>query len=222
MHVIVVGCGRVGSALAGTLSEAGHSVAVIDRRPEAFGRIPPSFTGTTHVGIGFDRDLLRVAGVENAEALASVTSGDNSNILIARVARETFSVPRVVARIYDPRRAAIYQRLGIPTVATVAWTTERVLRRLVPDDQGVEWVDPSAKVCLVERIVPPAWAGHRVVELNDEGSMHVAAIQRLGVTQLPKADMVLQEGDVVYLTASGDALDRIDARMAGPVKVGGH
>ena len=131
-------------------------------------------------------------------------------------------MPRVVARIYDPRRAAIYQRLGIPTVATVAWTTERVLRRLVPEDQGVEWVDPSAKVCLVERIVPPTWAGHRVIELNDEGVMQVAAIQRLGVTQLPKGDMVLQEGDVVYLTASGDALDRIDNRLAGPVKVGGH
>ena len=129
MHVVIVGCGRVGSALANNLSSAGHTVAIIDKRSEAFARLGSGFTGQAIAGIGFDRDRLLEAGIERAGALAAVTSGDNSNIMIARVARETFGVERVVARIYDPRRAAIYQRLGIPTVATVAWTSERVLRR---------------------------------------------------------------------------------------------
>ena len=130
MHVVIVGCGRVGSALARSLTEGGHTVAIIDKRPEAFGRLPHDFSGQIINGIGFDRDRLIEAGIEEAASLAAVTNGDNSNILIARVARETFGIENVVARIYDPRRAAIYQRLGIATVATVAWTTERVMRRI--------------------------------------------------------------------------------------------
>ncbi|OWY61066.1 potassium transporter TrkA, partial [cyanobacterium TDX16] len=148
MHVVIVGCGRVGSGLAQALDEGGHSVVVIDRRAKAFARLPEGFKGKTLEGVGFDRDLLKAAGIEQADALAAVTSGDNSNILVARVARETFQVGRVVARIYDPRRAAIYERLGIPTVATVQWTTERVLRRILDEGAGIDWTDASARVCL--------------------------------------------------------------------------
>ena len=146
MHVVVVGCGRVGSSLALNLTQAGHSVAIIDRNPESFRRLGADFSGTTVAGIGFDQDRLLAAGVDRAEALAAVTSGDNSNIVIARVARETYGIDRVVARIYDPRRAAVYQRLGIATVATVAWTTERVLRKILPDEPAVEWVDRKSVV----------------------------------------------------------------------------
>lgn len=216
MHVVVVGCGRVGSALALGLTESGHTVAVIDKRSEAFARLGAGFSGQTLVGIGFDRDRLIEAGIERAEAVASVTSGDNSNILIARVARETFGIERVVARIYDPRRAAIYERLGIATVATVAWTTERVLRRLVPDTPAVEWVDPSARVSLVERSVGARWAGHRVDELEAGGGLRVAAISRLGVAQIPAANLIVQEGDIAYLTVSGDALLGLESLLAGP------
>ena len=146
MHVVVVGCGRVGSGLAATLVSQGHTVSVVDRKPTAFRRLPEDFSGETFVGVGFDRNVLVAAGIERAGALAAVTNGDNSNILVARTAREFFGVERVVARIYDQRRAAIYERLGIPTVATVQWTIERVLRRILPDTAGVEWIDPSAKV----------------------------------------------------------------------------
>jgi trk system potassium uptake protein TrkA len=222
VHVVIVGCGRVGSSLALNLTAAGHTVAIIDKRPEAFARLGPSFTGQAISGIGFDRDRLIEAGIERAHAVAAVTSGDNSNIMIARVARETFGVERVVARIYDPRRAAIYQRLGIPTVATVAWTTERVLRRILPDEPAVEWVDPSAKVMLVERVVPPAWAGHPLHELEVAGQMHVIAVSRLGEAKVPASDVVVQEGDVVYLAVGGDALAAVDDRLAGPVRAGGH
>src|SRR5437764_7745437 len=146
MHVVVVGCGRVGSELAVSLETSGHSVAIIDKDKTAFRRLPERWTGRAVVGFGFDRDHLEQAGVQEAGALAAVTSGDNTNILTARIARETYEIDNVVARIYDPRRAAIYQRLGIPTVATVTWTTDQVRRRLFPDETVTEWTEESGEL----------------------------------------------------------------------------
>lgn len=221
VHVVIVGCGRVGSSLAHHLVDDGHTVSVVDRRSGAFERLGPNFAGGTFNGIGFDRDLLVRAGIERAEAVAAVTNGDNSNILVARVARETFGIERVVARIYDPRRAAIYQRLGIATVAPALWTTERVLRRLVPEAGAVEWVDPSAKVSLVERSLAKAWAGHRVLDLETEG-VRVVAVSRLGSAMLPHDQLVAQEGDVVYVAVNHDALERLDEHIKAPASGHGH
>jgi len=222
VHVIVVGCGRVGSGLAASLESQGHSVAVIDRRAEAFRRLPSGFSGASIVGVGFDRDRLLEAGIERAGALASVTNGDNSNIVVARVAREAFQIERVVARIYDQRRAAIYERLGIPTVATVQWTIDRVLRRILPDASSVEWIDPSARVCLVERVVPDSWAGHPISELEIPGRSRLAGVSRLGKGSLPTDNLLAQEGDVAWVILSGGAIDEFDSYLAaGPVK-GGH
>ena len=223
MHVVVVGCGRVGSGLAATLVSQGHTVSVVDRKPTAFRRLPEDFSGETFVGVGFDRNVLVAAGIERAGALAAVTNGDNSNILVARTAREFFGVERVVARIYDQRRAAIYERLGISTVATVGWAIERVLRRIEPDVDGVEWIDPSAKVCLVERIVPPGWAGHPLVGLEGEGLSRVAALTRLGVAQIVSPALLAQEGDVVWVAVAGDRIEELDRRLATePAAQGGH
>lgn len=222
MHVIVVGCGRVGSGLALTLEEAGHSVAVVDRRRQAFRRLPDTFGGQRIVGVGFDRQRLAEAGIDRAGALAAVTSGDNSNIVVARVAREAFGVERVVARIYDPRRASIYERLGIPTIATVQWTTERVLRRILPDAPAVEWVDPSAKVCLLERAVPPAWAGRPVADLEVDGVARVSAVSRLGESGLPRADHIVQEGDTIWVAVAGDGIEIYDRHLAAGPSKGGH
>ena len=222
VHVVVVGCGRVGSSLALNLTQAGHTVAVIDRNPEAFRRLGADFSGTTVAGIGFDQDRLLAAGIEQAEALAAVTSGDNSNIVIARVARETYGIDRVVARIYDPRRAAVYQRLGIATVATVAWTTERVLRKILPDEPAVEWVDPAANVVIVERSVPTGWAGHKLAELEIDGVARLVALSRLGASQLPKPEHVAQEGDTVYIAVAGDGLSALDAKFASSPRAAGH
>ncbi len=210
MHVVVVGCGRVGSSLALNLSEAGHTVAVVDKRPESFRRLGESFTGVTVTGIGFDRDRLIEAGIERAGAVAAVTSGDNSNILVARVARERFGIDKVVARIYDPRRAVVYQRLGIATVATVEWTTERVLRRMLPESAAVEWVDPSARISLVERTVHAGLAGRRVEDLEAAGGIRVVALSRLGEASIPASTTVVQDGDVIYLSATGEGLARLD------------
>ena len=221
MHIVVVGCGRVGSGLAGILEDGGHTVAVIDKQAKAFRRLPEGFSGRIIQGVGFDRDHLRAAGIEEAGALAAVTSGDNSNIMVARTAREIFGLERVIARIYDPRRAAIYEKLGIPTIATVQWTTDRVLRRILPDVPTTEWTDPSARVVLVERPVAPSWAGRRLSDLDLPGLARVAALSRLGVGQVPAADLVTQEGDVVYMTVSADQLADLDAHLAGGTS-GGH
>ena len=200
MHVVIVGCGRVGSALAERLVASGTSVVVVDRRPEAFTRLSRDFGGETLVGVGFDRSVLIAAGVERADAVAAVTSGDNSNILVARVARENFGVERVVARIYDPRRASIYQRLGIATVATVSWTTEQVLRRVLPAGGGsVEWDDPTARVSLVEHIIDAALAGRAYADIEADSGWRLVAVTRLGATSLAKPGLVAQAGDVAYV-----------------------
>jgi trk system potassium uptake protein len=222
VHVVVVGCGRVGSGLARMLESTGHSVAIIDRQEKAFRRLPEGFAGRKIVGVGFDRDRLADAGIEEAGALAAVTNGDNSNILVARIARETYGIDKVVARIYDPRRAAIYERLGIATIATVQWATERVLRRIVPTSGDVEWIDPSAKVVLVERVVPAPLVGRKLNELEDRGLARAVAVSRLGVSQVPTSTIVLQDGDVLYLAVLSDDVDKLDTQLTSAAKTGGH
>ncbi|MFW5470068.1 potassium channel family protein [Knoellia sp. CPCC 206435] len=203
MHFVIMGCGRVGASLARALERAGHEVAIIDQDEAAFRRLGTEFEGRRIVGVGFDRDTLRQAGIESAYAFAAVSSGDNSNILAARVAREKFGVENVVARIYDPGRAEIYQRLGIPTVATVKWTSDQVLRRLLPQGHVPEFTDPSGRVVIAEMPINEAWVGHRLFDLEVAAGGRVAYISRLGEGLIPRADTVYQDGDLVHL-----ALDR--------------
>lgn len=210
MHVIVVGCGRVGRELAVRLDEAGHSVAVIDKNRNSFRKLPERFTGRAVLGFGFDRDHLEQAGIREAGAVAAVTSGDNSNILTARIARETYEIPNVVARIYDPRRATIYQRLGIPTVATVTWTTQQVLRRLFPDESSTDWVDPTGQLTMVERTLPDVWAGKKLDPLSSGDRYRVVAMTRSGAARIPLAGTVGQEGDVLHLVVREDASDELE------------
>lgn len=216
MHVIVVGCGRVGSGLALQLQQAGHSVAIVDRNAKAFRRLSSEYTGERLVGLGFDRDTLVAAGAERAGAFAAVTSGDNSNILAARIAKETFQIGSVVARIYDPRRAEIYQRLGIATVATVAWTTDQVQRRLLADHSS-NWTDASGSLGLVEVALPGAWAGRPLERLDDTDRIRVVAVSRGGRSQLAMPGLVGQEGDVLHVMVHSDATADLTARLAaGP------
>ncbi len=209
MHIVVVGCGRVGSELATTLSAAGHEVVIVDKQEVAFRRLTEEFTGSRVVGLGFDRDTLAAAGVGEAAALAAVTSGDNSNVLTARIAREYFHVPNVVARIYDPRRAVIYQRLGIPTVATVTWTVDQVVRRLLPDQPVTEWVDATGQVVLIERSLAPAWVGRSLDEREVPDASRLVSVTRGGSPRLARPGLIGQEGDVVHLAVRKDRLDQV-------------
>ncbi|HEX9833724.1 MAG TPA: TrkA family potassium uptake protein [Mycobacterium sp.] len=201
MRVVVMGCGRVGASLADGLSRIGHDVSIIDRDSTAFYRLSPEFSGERVLGLGFDRDVLLRAGIEEAGAFAAVSSGDNSNIISARVARETFGVERVVARIYDAKRAAVYERLGIPTVATVPWTTDRLLNVLLRETETTKWRDPSGNVGVAALALHEDWVGHRVTDLENATGGRVAFMLRFGGGLLPDAKTVIQASDQVFMAA---------------------
>ena len=211
-----MGCGRVGTLIAQRLEEAGHTVAIIDQNREAFRRLGPNFQGITLAGVGFDRDILIQAGIERADAFAAVSNGDNSNILAARVARENFGVANVVARIYDPGRAEIYQRLGIPTEATVIWTADQILRRLAPEGSLSEWQDASGMIRLAEVHLDAGWFGHPAALVESSTGAKIAMITRLGKGMLIDEHTVIQEGDLVHLMMNEKDLASIESTLATP------
>ncbi len=194
-----MGCGRVGSTLARSLEDRNHTVSIIDSNPDAFRRLGPSFNGLKITGYGFDQKVLADAGIERADAFAAVSSGDNSNIIAARVARETFGIQQVVARIYDPGRAEVYQRLGITTVATVKWTADQVLRRLLPVGAEPDFRDPSGTIRLDQVPATEPWIGHRTVAFQEQSRCRIAWIDRLGEGMLATRETVIQEGDVLHV-----------------------
>ncbi len=200
MHVIIAGCGRVGSELATNLERLGHTVSIIDKNARAFERLREDFSGKKIVGFAFDREVLEESGIGDAKAFASVTSGDNSNILSARVAKEHYRVPAVVARIYDPRRAQIYQRLGIQTVATVRWTTDQILRILMPEEVPVEYTVDNGEVVVTAVPIPPEIVGKRALDVDLEGQRRVVAVSRFGVPRVPGKDLAFQEGDILHVS----------------------
>ncbi|NUR28849.1 MAG: TrkA family potassium uptake protein [Catenulispora sp.] len=204
MHIVIMGCGRVGSSVAHSLEAKGHSVAVIDQDGDAFRRLSADFSGITVTGVGFDRDVLIQAGIERADCFAAVSSGDNSNIISARLARETFNVPRVVARIYDQNRAEVYERVGIPTVATVRWTAMRIVRQLLPDDTSELWRDPTSVVAIIEVPLHPDWVGRPLHSLEEAAGTRAAYVMRFGLGLLPTASTVLQDGDQLYMLVTDD------------------
>lgn len=208
-----MGCGRVGSTLARTLEKREHTVAIIDQSADAFRRLSPNFNGRTVTGMGFDREVLTEAGIEDAEAFAAVSNGDNSNILAARVARENFGIENVVARIYDPGRAEVYQRLGIPTVSTVKWTVDQMVRRLLPSGSEPEWRDPTGRVRLDEVHVNTGWVGRRALDIEAVTGARVAFLTRLGEAMLPRPDTVIQEGDLVHVLLLESEAKAVEAAL---------
>ncbi|MGH3679321.1 MAG: potassium channel family protein [Natronosporangium sp.] len=216
MHVVIMGCGRVGSTLAMNLEARRYTVAIIDQNADAFRRLGPGFGGQAITGVGFDRDVLIQAGVERADAFAAVSSGDNSNIISARLARETFGVRRVVARIYDAKRAEVYERLGIPTVATVRWTADRIIRHLVPDGHAELWRDPTGMVAIQDVPVHPEWVGRPVRMLEEATGTRVAYLMRFGIGTLPTPSTVLQDGDQVFFLVTDELVEPVTAVAGQP------
>jgi trk system potassium uptake protein len=221
VHIVIMGCGRVGSTIALSLESRGHSVAVIDQNADAFRRLGPDFGGLTVTGIGFDREVLIASGIERAHGFAAVSSGDNSNIISARLARETFGVQRVVARIYDPKRAEVYERLGIPTVATVRWTADRMLRHLVPEGVAEVWRDPTSTVSIIEVPLHGDWIGRSVRSLEEAAGTRVAYLMRFGIGTLPTSSMLLQDGDQVFMLITDELVAPV-TKVTGAAPEGGH
>lgn len=216
MHIVIMGCGRVGSSLARALERRGHTVAVIDRDATSFRRLGPNFRGKTVTGVGFDRKVLKTAGIEQADGFAAVSSGDNSNILAARVVRETYGVHNVVARIYDQGRAAVYERLGIPSVATVRWASDQMLRRLLPEGSEPMWRDPSGAVRLIQVSTHPAWVGRPLVEIQRSINGTIPFLQRFGSGIVTNDKTILQDGDLVYVAVASADVESVETTLGNP------
>src|SRR3954468_1707293 len=214
MHVVIMGCGRVGSELTLQLGKAGHNVVIIDKKPEAFDRLPPGFEARTIVGLGFDRDILEEAGIKEADAFIPVSNGDNSNIVSARVALEHYHVPNVIARIYDPQRAEIYQRLNIPTVATTTWGVKQIMLMLMHPREEIKESLVGGDLFRMRVPVPDHLIGKPVSQLNDEGRVLVAGVDRMGSGFIPVASSTFQQGDIVQLILQKDGLDILDDMLA--------
>lgn len=218
MRVVVMGCGRVGAALSTELDASGYEVVVLDRSSEAFDRLPDGFTGRTVTGVGFDRAVLEEAGLRGAAAFAAVSSGDNSNIIAARVARESFGVERVIARIYDAGRAEVYERLGIPTVATVPWATGRLVRYITEGTSPVVWRDQTDSVSLVALDAPENWVGAPVDAMATAAGGRAVSVTRFGECLLPGPDTLVQSADVIHLALASSSVTELDDLLRqGPV-----
>jgi trk system potassium uptake protein len=208
-----MGCGRVGAELTVQLSKAGHSVTVVDKRPEAFDRLPPEFNAKTVVGVGFDREVLEEAGIREADGFMAVSNGDNSNIVSARIAREYFRVPNVVARIYDPRRAEIYERLNIPTVSSVRWAAKQIQYLLFHGRDELKETFAGGSLLHLHVRVPEHLVGKKVDSVTEDGRVEVIGVDRGGSGFIPKTDSTFQEGDIAHFIVHRDATDAFDALL---------
>ncbi len=209
MRVIVMGCGRVGATLATQLTAEGHDVRVVDHDPKSRRLLPTGFTGQFHVGNGYNRTVLTEAGIEHADAFVAVTSGDNSNIVAARVARETYRVPIVIARIYDPRRADIYRELGIPTVASVRWTVHQIHQMLLHRHLTPDLTFGNGETLLVRSQLPGYLTGRLLSELEVDGEIRIVEITRGGRSVLPGHGAVAEADDLVTFAVAARALGRL-------------
>jgi trk system potassium uptake protein TrkA len=213
VRVIIMGCGRVGSELSSALVEGGHEVAIVDKNPEAFHAYPPGEGARQIVGLGFDRDVLEDAGIKDADAFVAVSSGDNSNIVSARVALEYYHVPKVIARIYDSRRADIYERLNIPTVATTRWGVKQIQLMLFHDREEIRETLGGGDLLRLRMPVPESLAGRPVSSLEVEGKVRVAGVSRGGGGFLPTASSTMQAGDYLILMITREGLALVDEMM---------
>jgi trk system potassium uptake protein TrkA len=213
MHCVIMGCGRVGAEMTVQLSKAGHSVAIIDKRKEAFDRLPPGFDARTIVGIGFDREILEKAGIKEADAFIAVSNGDNSNIVSARVAREHYHVDKVIARIYDPRRAEIYERLNIPTIATVRWAAKQVQYLLFHGKETMRDSLAGGSLLHLQVEIPDHLVGKKISSVTSDGEVEVIGVDRGGAGFIPKDDSTFQEGDVVHFIVHKDQVEKFDTLL---------
>jgi trk system potassium uptake protein len=213
VHIVIMGCGRVGGALTVELAKAGHSVAIIDRRPEAFDRLPPGFEAKTMVGQGFDRDVLTQAGIKEAGGFVAVSNGDNSNIVAARIAREHFHVPKVIARIYDPKRAEIYEKLDIPTIASVRWAAARIMFLLFHSQDEVKEAFAGGALMHLQRQIPDHLTGKPVESVEAPGKVEVVGIERGGEAFLPTEDATFHQGDIAHFVVATSAVGTLDTLL---------
>jgi trk system potassium uptake protein TrkA len=217
MRIVIVGCGRVGAGLAGALALDGHELTVIDDEPAAFERLPSGFGGRILAGVGFDRSVLEDAGIERADALAAVTGSDEANSVVARMATTRFRVPRVVARMYDPRQADLYRRLGVLTISPVGWGISRLSELLTARDTASVLSLGGGQVDVVQVMATAVLEGRPCGEIEVPGEIQVAAITRGARTFIPDPGTVLNAGDTVFAVVAAGAVGRLEALVGREV-----
>ena len=210
MRVIIAGCGRVGALLASRFEAQGHDVVVIDKNRAAFELLPRNFRGAQIRGVVFDKEVLDKAGADRADAFVAVTSGDNSNVVAGTVARDIYRIPKVVARIFDPRRAEIYRRLGIPTVSSVSWATNEIVSLVMHQSLARDVMLGDGEVALVRVAVTPRLVGRAVQDLQAPGEIMPVAIVRGGGSFIPASGETFVEGDILEVAVLTSAMDRFE------------
>ena len=213
MKVIIMGCGRVGEHTARMLADDGHKVTVIDPDATALARLGPQFKGQTVQGVGFDRAVLIKAGIEHADAFAAASSMDNINIVAARIAHNIFHVPRVVARLFEPRRAEIYRRLGLITISSTTWGAERIRELLTHADLDTVMTFGRGEVVIITIDIPTHLAGRMVKHITMPGETNVVAITRQGQAIMPTLGTEFRSGDLIHIAVHASAMDRVEALL---------
>lgn len=213
MNVIIMGCGRVGEQVSRLLADEGHLVTVIDHAATALERLGPDFKGRRVRGIGFDRDVLVEAGISQADAFAATSSSDNANIVAARIARNVFQVPKVIARLYDPRRAEIYRRLGLITISSTTWGAERIRELLTHSALDAVHTFGRGEVSVINIETPSHWIGRAVKHVSIPGEAHVVAITRNGQAFIPVSGTEFQKGDAIHLAVLASAMAHVETLL---------
>lgn len=213
MKIIIMGCGRVGEQAARLMAGEGHQVTVIDQDANALDRLGPDFKGNKVQGVGFDRLVLESAGIEQADAFAATSSSDNANIIAARIARNVFHVPHVIARLYDPRRAEIYRRLGLVTISSTTWGAERICELIMHAELDPVFTFGSGEVSLVAVEVPPQLVGRLVRDLAVPGEIMVVNITRQGKALIPLTGTDFREDDLLHLAVTAEAMKRVKSLL---------
>jgi len=216
MKIMIIGCGRQGAELAKTLSLNGLEITVVDNDPSAFERLGSSFGGQVILGNGMDRDILLKGGIEQADGMAVLTASDEVNIVVARLARQVFTVPRVVARVHDPLKARIYERLGLMTVTPVMLGTQRFRELLTFSPLSPIKRLGNGEVGIIEMEVPPGLVGRTVNELTVPGEIQVTAITRGNKTEIPMSGAVFQEKDIIHMAVESGSTNRLKALLGMP------
>ena len=214
MKVIVMGCGRVGSQVSNLLAAKGHNVTVIDHRDaDAGARLGPDFKGRIIHGLGFDRESLEQAGISQADAFIAASSSDNANIVAARIARNLFRVPRVVARMYDPRRAEIYQRLGLSTISGTQLGVRQIYDMVTHTDLDVIQKFGRGEVAVLTLEVDYHLAGRTLRDLSIAGEVVVFSITRNDHAFIPTNGTEFQEGDILHLAVLSTSMTRLEEML---------
>lgn len=212
MYVVIVGCGSVGSELSKILAGEGHNVVMIDRNPLSFERLGRSFNGFTIVGSGFDCELLKSSGIEKAEVFCAVTNSDNTNIIAAQVAKRLFKIPKVITRVYDPKRAELYRALGLDIISGTSLVAAMIRDKII-ESKFTSYLIETGELGVLEIKADESLEGEVISRINIAGELIVTAVRRLKGVILPEPQTKIEKGDILLAVVKTTSLDKVRKRF---------